>query len=85
VGSNRWGRPAVGSNWMFNYLVAAIARRAGLLVHVHPHMLRHSCGYALANRGHDTRLIRDYLGHKNVQHTVRYTRTAAARFEGLWR
>jgi type 1 fimbriae regulatory protein FimB len=70
---------------MFNYLVAAICTRAGLLIHVHPHMLRHSCGYALANQGRDTRLIQDYLGHKNVQHTVRYTRTAAARFEGLWR
>jgi type 1 fimbriae regulatory protein FimB len=70
---------------MFNYLVATIGQRAGLLMHVHPHMLRHSCGYALANQGRDTRLIQDYLGHKNVQHTIRYTRTAAARFEGLWR
>jgi integrase len=70
---------------MFNYLVAAIGQRAGLLMPVHPHMLRHSCGYALANQGRDTRLIQDYLGHKNVQHTVRYPRTAAARFEGLWR
>jgi type 1 fimbriae regulatory protein FimB len=69
---------------MFNYLVAAIARRAGLLVHAHPHMLRHSCGYALANKGEDTQLIQDYLGHKNIQHTVRYTRTAAKRFEGIW-
>jgi type 1 fimbriae regulatory protein FimB len=68
---------------MFNYLVAVIGQRAGLLLPVHPHMLRHSCGYALANQGRDTRLIQDYLGHKNVQHTVRYTRTAAARFEGL--
>jgi type 1 fimbriae regulatory protein FimB len=69
---------------MFNYLLAMIGERAGLLMHVHPHMLRHSCGYALANQGRDTRLIQDYLGHRNVQHTVRYTRTAAARFEGLW-
>jgi putative tryptophan/tyrosine transport system substrate-binding protein len=45
-------------------------------------MLRHSCGDALANRGHDTRLIQDHLGHENVQHTVRYTRTAAALHEG---
>jgi type 1 fimbriae regulatory protein FimB len=70
---------------MFNCLVAVIGRRAGLLVHVHPHMLRHSCGDALANQGRDTRLIQDDLGHRNVQHTVRYTRTAAGRFEGLWR
>src|SRR5947209_8505323 len=67
-----------------NYLAAAIGQRAGLPFHVHPHMLRHSTGYYLANRGHDTRLIQDYLGHRNIAHTVRYTRTAAARFEGLW-
>jgi type 1 fimbriae regulatory protein FimB len=69
---------------MFNYLVATIGLRAGLTLHVYPHMLRHSCGFALANQGRDTRLIQDYLGHRNVQHTVRYTRTAAKRFEGLW-
>jgi integrase len=69
---------------MFNYLVATIGQRAGLPLPVHPHMLRHSCGYALANRGLDTRLIQDYFGHRNVQHTVKYTRTAAKRFEGLW-
>jgi type 1 fimbriae regulatory protein FimB len=68
-----------------NYLVAEIGKRAKLRFHVHPHMLRHSTGYYLANRGHDTRLIQDYLGHKNIAHTVRYTRTAAMRFEGLWR
>ena len=39
----------------------------------HPHMLRHACGYALANRGHDTRALQAYLGHRNIQHTVRYT------------
>jgi type 1 fimbriae regulatory protein FimB len=69
----------------FNYLVAQTGKRAKLRFHVHPHMLRHSTGYYLANRNHDTRLIQDYLGHKNISHTVRYTRTAASRFEGLWR
>jgi type 1 fimbriae regulatory protein FimB len=68
-----------------NYLVKEIGRRAKLRFHVHPHMLRHSTGYSLANRGYDTRLVQDYLGHKNIMHTVRYTRTAAIRFEGLWR
>jgi type 1 fimbriae regulatory protein FimB len=68
-----------------NYLVKQIGQRAKLRFHVHPHMLRHSTGYYLANRGYDTRLIQDYLGHRNISHTVRYTRTAAARFEGLWR
>lgn len=59
--------------------------KAGLLVEAHPHMLRHACGYALADRGADTRLIQDYLGHRNIQHTVRYTATNPARFEKLWR
>jgi integrase len=67
-----------------NYLVAAGAARAELPP-VHPHMLRHSCGFSLANRGYDLRLIQDYLGHRDPKHTVRYTRTAAGRFEGLWR
>lgn len=68
-----------------NYLVGETARRAKLPFAVHPHMLRHSCGFALANKGLDTRLIQDFLGHRNIQHTSKYTRTAASRFEGLWR
>jgi integrase len=67
-----------------NYLAAAIGQRAGLPFRVHPHMLRHACGYCLANRGYDTRLIQDYLGHPDITHTVRYSRTAAACFEGFW-
>lgn len=67
-----------------NYLMAAAAVRAGL-PQVRPHMLRHSCGYYLANKGYDLRLIQDYLGHRDPKHTVHYTRTAASRFEGLWR
>ena len=66
-----------------NYILASAGKRAGL-GHVHPHMLRHSCGFALANKGHDLRLIQDYLGHRDPRHTAHYTRTAAARFEGLW-
>lgn len=58
---------------------------AGLSVAVHPHMLRHACGFALADQGADTRLIQDYLGHRNIQHTVRYTASNPARFEKLWR
>ncbi|HWN98698.1 MAG TPA: tyrosine-type recombinase/integrase [Blastocatellia bacterium] len=68
-----------------NYLVSQISKRAGLPFKTHPHMLRHSCGFYLANKGLDTRLIQDYLGHRSVQHTSKYTRTAASRFEGLWR
>jgi site-specific recombinase XerD len=50
-----------------------------------PHMLRHACGYALANKGHDTRALQAYLGHKNIQHTVRYTELSPARFKDFWR
>lgn len=58
---------------------------AGLPLPAHPHMLRHACGFALADQGADTRLIQDYLGHRNIQHTVIYTATNPARFEKLWR
>ena len=89
--------PNASSNYLFlsergpmtrqsiNYLVEQNGKRAKLNFKVNPHMLRHSTGYYLANKGCDTRLIQDYLGHKNITHTVRYTRTAAHRFEGLWR
>ena len=69
----------------FNYICAEIGKRAGLNIKVHPDMLRHSCGFALANKGRDTRLIQDYLGHRNITHTQIYARTARIRFEGLWR
>jgi integrase len=51
----------------------------------HPHMLRHACGYALANKGHDTRALQAYLGHRNIQHIVRYTELSPARFKDFWR
>jgi type 1 fimbriae regulatory protein FimB len=66
-----------------NYLITAAAIRAGVAP-VHPHMLRHSCGFALADKGHDLRLIQDYLGHRDPKHTVHYTRIAGSRFEGIW-
>ena len=58
---------------------------ARLPLSAHPHMLRHACGFALADQGADTRLIQDYLGHRNIQHTVIYTASNPARFERLWR
>ncbi len=67
-----------------NYLLTTLSVEAKLNFKVRPHMLRHGCGYALANRGRDTRLIQDYLGHRDIKHTTRYTRTAAARFETAW-
>src|SRR5712692_9302152 len=65
--------------------IRAYGRRAGLPVEAQPHMLRHACGFALADQGADTRLIQDFLGHRNIQHTVMYTATNPARFERLWR
>ena len=67
-----------------NYLIRQAGERAKL-GKLHPHMLRHSCGYALANRGTDMRTIQDYLGHRDPRHTAHYTRTASHRFAGLWR
>jgi len=52
---------------------------------VHPHMLRHACGFKLANDGQDTRALQHYLGHRNIQHTVRYTELTSARFNGFWK
>ncbi len=66
-----------------NASLQAAATRAGL-GDVNPHMLRHSCGFYLANKGCDLRLIQDYLGHRDPKHTVRYTRVASVRFAGLW-
>jgi type 1 fimbriae regulatory protein FimB/type 1 fimbriae regulatory protein FimE len=68
---------------------ARMVERAGIEARLgfkaHPHMLRHATGYALANAGHDTRALQAYLGHKNIQHTVRYTELSPTRFKGFWR
>jgi type 1 fimbriae regulatory protein FimB/type 1 fimbriae regulatory protein FimE len=68
-----------------NRLVKRISQRAGFGFMVHVHMLRHACGYALANKGHDTRAIQDWLGHRSIQHTVRYTELTPIRFKDFWR
>jgi integrase len=73
------------SNAGFAKLIERAGAEAGLKFGVHPHMLRHACGYALANAGHDTRSLQAYLGHKNIQHTVRYTELSPARFKDFWR
>ena len=65
-------------------IVARVGRLAKLPFVPHPHQLRHACGYYLASKGHDTRAIQDYLGHKNIQYTVRYTAMAPHRFENFW-
>jgi integrase len=57
----------------------------GLGFKAHPHILRHACGFALANAGHDTRSLQAYLGHRNIQHTVHYTELSPDRFKDVWR
>jgi site-specific recombinase XerD len=69
----------------FRKMVARTGEAGGLPFPVHPHMLRHAAGYTLANKGVDTRALQHYLGHKNIQHTVRYTELAADRFKNFWR
>jgi integrase len=68
----------------FSRMVERAGRAAKLGIKVHAHMLRHACGYALANAGHDTRALQAYLGHANIQNTTRYTALAQDRFKGFW-
>ncbi|MDU4314330.1 MAG: tyrosine-type DNA invertase [Klebsiella michiganensis] len=79
---SRKGNPL--SRQQFYQIISASGDNAGLSLEIHPHMLRHSCGFALANMGIDTRLIQDYLGHRNIRHTVWYTASNAGRFYGIW-
>ena len=65
-------------------MITRAGTKAALPFPIHPHMLRHSVGFKLANEGHDTRAIQHYLGHKNIQHTVRYTELAPGRFSRFW-
>jgi site-specific recombinase XerD len=69
----------------FARLVERAGEAAALGFKAHPHMLRHACGFALANKGHDTRALQAYLGHRNIQHTVRYTELSPDRFKDFWR
>jgi integrase len=69
----------------FQRLVMRAGEAAKLGFQAHPHMLRHACGYALANKGVDTRSIQAYLGHKSITHTVRYTELSPSRFKDFWR
>lgn len=66
-------------------MVERVGIEAKLPFKVHPHMLRHATGYALANKGTDTRTLQAYLGHRSIQSTVRYTDLAPGRFKNLWR
>ncbi len=77
-------RKAPLSTRAIRQIVARAGKLAGIPFPVHPHQLRHACGYYLASCGHDTRAIQDYLGHKNIHHTVRYTQMSPQRFESFW-
>lgn len=79
---SEWKAPL--STRSIRQIVARAGAVAGLPFPVHPHQLRHACGYYLASKGHDTRAIQDYLGHKNIHHTVRYTQLSPQRFENFW-
>jgi type 1 fimbriae regulatory protein FimB len=67
-----------------SYIVNTVGEKANVK-NIHPHTLRHSCGFYLANMGYDLRLIQDYLGHRDPKHTAQYTRVASKRFEKLWK
>ena len=69
----------------YQRMVARTGAAAGFPFLIHSHMLRHSCGYKLANDGHDTRAIQHYLGHRSIASTVRYTALAPDRFKGFWK
>ena len=69
----------------FHAMVERAGKAAGFDMKIHPHMLRHACGFKLANDGVDTRTIQAYLGHKSIQRTVRYTELAPTRFKSLFR
>jgi type 1 fimbriae regulatory protein FimB/type 1 fimbriae regulatory protein FimE len=66
-------------------IVTRAGQQAGIEFPIHPHMLRHATGYKLANDGQDTRAIQHYLGHRNIQHTMRYTELAPDRFKDFWK
>ena len=66
----------------FRRMLERLSEAAKMAFGVHPHMLRHACGF---NQGVDTRSLRHYLGHKNIQHTVRYTELSPTRFKTFWR
>ena len=69
----------------FARMIERAAEAAKLKIKAHPHMLRHACGFKLANDGVDTRALQAYLGHRNIQHTVRYSELAPDRFRGFFR
>ena len=77
-------RKAPMTDSAFRKIMTRVGQYAKLGMPIHPHMLRHSTGFKLANDGHDTRSIQHYMGHKNIQHTVHYTAISTNRFKSFW-
>jgi type 1 fimbriae regulatory protein FimE len=77
------GGPVTGA-WLLK-MVRRTGELAKLPFPVHPHMLRHACGFKLANDGVDTRALQHFLGHRNIMHTVKYTELRADRFNHFWK
>ena len=69
----------------FRKLLARIGQEARLPFPVHPHMLRHACGYELQKQNLPTRVIQAWLGHADIRHTVRYTELSSVPFKDVWR
>ena len=80
---SEYGAPI--SRYTFNVIIKRAGEKAGLDFPVHPHMLRHAIGTKLANDGHDACRIQDYLGHKNIQHTMGYIELNSHRYDGFWK
>ena len=84
-GRSRSGRPPRPSVSGYQRMVARAGEAAKFPFLISSHVLRHSCGYKLANDGQDTRAIQHYLGHRSIASTVRYTKLAPDRFKGFWK
>jgi type 1 fimbriae regulatory protein FimB/type 1 fimbriae regulatory protein FimE len=69
----------------YQRMVARAGMAAKFTFLIHSHMLRHACGFKLANDGHDTRAIQAYLGHRSIMSTVRYTALTPSRFKNFWK
>jgi site-specific recombinase XerD len=80
---NERGRPFNRDG--INKMIKRAGKVAALPFSIHVHMLRHSTGYALANRGMDTRRLQHFLGHASITNTVRYTAMSPEPFKNIWR
>jgi site-specific recombinase XerD len=67
-----------------HHIIARAGQAAGFAFTIHPHMLRHSTGFYLANKGQDTRAIQQYMGHANINNTILYTALSPERFNEFW-